>query len=89
MVTFVFTKYAEKSFKKLPKNIQERILGKLKDLKNHDDIFLVLKRLVDFEPATHRLRIGMYRLILELKTHEENFCEFWVLDIGHRKDIYK
>lgn len=89
MVTFVFTKYAEKSFKKLPKNIQGRILGKLKDLKNHDDIFLVLKRLVDFEPATHRLRIGSYRLILELKTHEENFCEFWILDVGHRKDIYK
>lgn len=89
MVTFVFTKYAEKSFKKLPKNIQGRILGKLKELKNHSDIFSLLKRLVDFEPATHRLRIGQYRLILELGVHGENFCEFLILDAGHRKDIYK
>jgi mRNA-degrading endonuclease RelE of RelBE toxin-antitoxin system len=89
MVMFVFTKYAEKRFLKLPKSIQKRIIDKLKELKSHEDIFSILKLLNHFEPASHRLRIGSYRLILELKNQKEMDCEFWILDIGHRKDIYR
>lgn len=89
MVYFTFTKYSGKCFYKLPKSIQKRILDKLKSLKEHEDIFLVLKKLINFEPATHRLRVGNYRLILELKLQGEKKMEFLVLDVGHRKDIYK
>lgn len=89
MVVFIFTKQAEIAFLKLSKAIQERIISKLKELKNHNDILSMLKRLTDFEPATHRLRIGIYRIILELKKHEKNQFEFWILDVGHRKDIYR
>ncbi len=89
MITFVFTKYAQKNFLKLSKTVQQRLIAKLKELKNHTDILSVLKRLSNFEPATHRLRIGDYRLIIELKEQTEKDFEFWILDIGHRKDIYR
>ena len=89
MVTFIFTREAQKTFLQLPKTIQKRVVEKLEELKIHEDILSVLKRLTNFEPATHRLRVGMYRLILELKLHTENSFEFLVLDLGHRKDIYR
>ena len=89
MITFVFTKYAQKNFLKLSKTVQQRLIAKLKELKNHTDILSVLKRLSNFEPATHRLRIGDYRLIIELKEQTEKDFEFWILDFVHRKDIYR
>lgn len=89
MILFAFTKYAEKAFLKLTKKAQERILNKLRELKFHDDIFSVLKKLANFEPATHRIRIGSYRLILELKLQKGDDLEFWVLDVAHRKDVYR
>ncbi len=89
MVTFIFTKKAEKRFLDLPKSAQERILKKLREMKKNEDIFLVLKRLHHFEPATHRLRIGPYRLILELKEQTQKKTGLWILDVGDRKDIYR
>lgn len=89
MVKFVFSNNAEKIFNKIPSKVQERIVKKIKELKTHPDILSCLKRLNHFEPATHRLRIGNYRLILELKTQENENFKFLVLDFGDRKSIYK
>ncbi len=89
MVKFIFTKNAEKKLLSLPNGIQERIKEKLTQLKKHEDIFAILKRLHHFDPATHRLRIGSYRLILETKKQSADKAEFLVLDLGDRKDIYK
>lgn len=83
MVEFVFTKYAEKKFLKLPQIEQDRISKRLMELKACDNVFYFLRRLVNFEPATHRLRVGNYRLILML---DEKFV---ILDVGHRKDVYR
>ncbi len=69
--------------------MQERLLQKLKSLKSHQDIFSVLKSLHHFEPASHRLRVGEYRLILELKAQNQDTLVFWVLDVGHRRDVYR
>ena len=85
MISFVFTHAAEKKFLKFEKNIQERVREKLVALKKHDHIDAVLKPLTNFEPATHRLRIGSYRIILQRLSHDD----FLVLDIGHRADIYQ
>lgn len=89
MITFIFTKQAERAFTKLPKSVQDRCLEKLHELKTHSDIFVVLKQLTAVAPATHRLRIGNYRLILELRNRTKQGFEFWILDVGHRKDIYR
>ncbi len=69
--------------------MRERISKKLRELKSHEDIFSLLKRLHHFEPATHRLRVGSYRLILELKKLEKENVTFLVLDVGDRKDVYQ
>ncbi len=85
MNQFIFTRFAEKQLRCQEKDIQKKILEKLRKLKTHEHIFSVLKPLVDFEPATHRLRIGAYRLIL---AHLKK-TQFLILDVGHRKEIYK
>lgn len=85
MNRFVFTRLAEKRLQKLESSAQQRIVEKLKTLKKHPDILSALKPLHDFAPATHRLRLGVYRLILEHKGKRE----FWILDVGHRRDIYR
>lgn len=89
MVSFVFTKYAEKQFRKLPMSVRNRIISKLKLLKEHPDIFSVVKVLNDLVPATHRLRVGSYRLILELKQQKKEQVVFWILKAQHRRDVYK
>ena len=89
MITLIFTKKAEKTFLSLTKGNQNRIIRKLSVLKNHEDIFSVLKPLTNFEPATHRLRIGNVRVILGLNRQNKKDFIFYVLDVGLRKDIYR
>ncbi len=85
MHVFCFTKLAEKALRRLDSPIQERILMKLQMLKTQKDIESAMKKLVDFSPATHRLRIGDYRLILE----KVSSTEWMILDVGHRSSIYQ
>ena len=77
---------AKKIFLKLEHSVQDRILRKLKLLKQYseEDLKSVLVGLTNFEPATHRLRVGDYRLILQQKAEDK----FLILDLGHRRDIY-
>jgi len=89
MITFKFTKLGAGTFKTLPPDVQKRILGKLLSLKDHPDIFSVTGGLEGIDPATHKLRIGSYRLLLALKQHDKTSVVFHVLRAGHRKDIYK
>lgn len=89
MVLFVFTKQAEKEFTQLPQVTQQRVLKKLGSLKTHPDIISVLKPLHNFMPATHRLRVGDYRLILSWQKQRKEQFEFLVLAVGHRRDIYQ
>lgn len=89
MVIFVFSKFADKRLKKLGKSEEDRIISKLQELKQHPDVLSILKSLHNFEPATHRLRIGNYRFILQLINGGINRTEFFVLDVGHRRDIYR
>ena len=89
MVVFVFSKFADKRLKKLARSEQDRIIIKLQELKQHPDVLSILKPLHNFEPATHRLRVGNYRLILQLIQTSSHQEEFIVLDVGHRRDIYR
>jgi len=77
------------TFRELSPDTQKRILQKLQMLKNHPDVFSVVGKLHDIYPATHKLRIGNYRLILELKDNTKSDTLFHILRAGHRKDIYR
>lgn len=89
MVKFIFSKESYKKFSNLEKEIRDRIILKLQNLKNHPDIFSVLVKMKESDNSTHRLRIGNYRIILFLKIQRGNNCEFIIVDLGHRKEIYR
>jgi len=83
MNQFFFTNFSRKKFLALPPDVQERIRNKIEELQSHTALLRLLKPLKDFAPATHRLRIGDYRLILGVDKRK-----FFILDVGHRRDIY-
>ncbi len=89
MNTFVFSKKAVKRFLNLPKSAQTRILTKLESLKEYPDIFPLIKRLHHFEEVSHRLRVGPYRLLLELKIQNKDRTRFLIVDVGDRRDVYR
>ena len=84
---FIFSKIAEKQFYKLDNTIQLLIIEMLTIYKTDEARFSnAIKGLRNLSPATHRIRIGNYRLICEI--HENRgTCD--ILKIGHRKDVYK
>lgn len=84
MVIFRFSEIAHRQLEKLDPEIQKRIVKKLQELKNHPSIVSVLEPIYVLEPATHRLRIGEYRLLLSKK---DDMC--LILKIGHRRDVYR
>ena len=85
MIVFVFSNIAEKKFQKLENETQQKIRLKLESLKNRRNIFTVLRKLVGLAPATHRLRVGDFRVILQKISSQK----FLILDVGHRREIYK
>ena len=87
MYTFIFSKKAEKSFKKQNLLFQKRLIQKLKNLKDVDNIFVYLSKLENMLPATHRLRIWDIRVILEQDKGNPN--TFIILKCWKRWDIYK
>lgn len=84
MFDYQFTKTSLKRFKKLPKDIQIRIIGKM-------DYFCAQEDPIDFaEPLTrsalgeYRFRIGDYRVSFDVED------EILVIhDVDNRKDIYR
>lgn len=88
MVTFVSTKNFEKKYEVLSAEDRSRIEEKLRYLKSHPSIFTVIKRIENLDPATHRVRIGNYRILLRLEQENSNSITFILLKIGHRREIY-
>ena len=93
MFDYQFTKNSLKHFRKLPRDIQVRIIGKL-------DYFCAQDNPLDFaEPLTrtdlgqYRFRIGDYRVSFDLEDKQSlrsNDLKILVIhDVDHRKDIYR
>lgn len=81
MYSIEFTTSSEKQLHKLPKDIQIRIVHALDKIRTRP--FDHVTKLVGYE--AYRLRVGDYRLILEIKG---NKLIILVIKIGHRKNIY-
>ncbi len=86
MFEFFFTPYAAKQFKKLPKSAQLRIKRKLYFWSKQKNPLKFATILTDFGCATHRFRIGDYRIICRTEKKE---LIILVLKLGHRKNVYK
>lgn len=79
----VLTNAANKQLRKLPTQIAQRIQTELLELEN-DPRPNGCKKLTGVE--AWRIRIGDYRVIYEI---QDNILIVMVIEIGHRRDIYK
>ncbi|MDP7180102.1 MAG: type II toxin-antitoxin system RelE/ParE family toxin [Candidatus Woesearchaeota archaeon] len=82
MYQVIFTPKAEKQLKKLPKDVQVRIINALKRIRIRPESHLT--KLVD-DPV-YRFRVGDYRLFIDI-IHDKIIL--LVVKVGHRKNIYK
>lgn len=78
----IFTDTSRKQFRKLEKDLQERIIKALERIRIRPEAHV--KKLVG-DPG-YRLRVGEYRVIIEIEKDE---LIILVIKIGHRKNIYK
>ena len=67
MYQIAFTPHGEQELAALPKNIQQRIHKKLCDNSTLPNPLVRARHLVDLPPATHRFRIGQYRVSFFIK----------------------
>jgi mRNA interferase RelE/StbE len=82
MYSVEFSKLAEEQFLKLDEKIQERILCVLDRIRIRP--FSFVKRLVSCQH--YSMRVGDHRLILDIK-HDKLII--FVVELGHRRNIYK
>ncbi len=78
----LFTDTSKKQFKKLEKEVQERIIKALERIRIRPEVHV--KKLVG--DLSYRLRVGEYRVILDI---ERDKLIILVIKIGHRKNIHK
>lgn len=78
----IFSDFADKQLSKLPSNIQKRIVSTLK--RSRIRPYAHVKKLVGSQ--YFRLRVGEYRVILDIR---DNQLIIHVIEVGHRKNIYK
>jgi mRNA interferase RelE/StbE len=83
MYAIRLTHAAERSLSNLPRDAQRRIGAKIDALAN-DPLPRGVRKLQgsDF----HRLRVGDYRIIFSV---EHDVLTVVVIDVGHRRDIYR
>ena len=84
MFDYQFTKTSLKKFRKLPRDIQARVIKKLDYYCEQKDPIGFTEVLTDSRIGTYRFRIGDYRVSFDVEG------EILVIhEVGHRKDIYR
>lgn len=78
-----FTPKGKKDLEKLPKDVQTRIIKKIIFFSQQEKPTVFSKPLVNLPPATHRFRVGSYRIAFYL-TGKTIFVD----RIGHRREVY-
>lgn len=83
----IFSERAKKQLKELDKHISSLIIGWLeKNIEGSENPRIHGKALIENRIGEWRYRIGDYRIICEIKDTEVIVL---VLEVGHRKEIYK
>ena len=81
---YYFKPSALKDLKKLPKQIQKRIIAKLDFYTNTQNPLKFAESIQDESLGQFRFRIGDYRTVFDMDGDE-----IIILKIGHRRDIYR
>ncbi|MEW5759117.1 MAG: type II toxin-antitoxin system RelE/ParE family toxin [Candidatus Omnitrophota bacterium] len=79
-----FTPSGEREFNKLSHQLQQRITEKINLYISSGNPLSFAKPLVNFPPATHRFRVGKYRVCFYI----ENF-NIIIDSVDKREDAYK
>ena len=82
MYEIIFSRKAKKQLFKLERTIQERIIFALERIRIRPEDYLT--KLIG-DPG-YKLRVGDYRVIMDI---DKTNLLVLVIEIGHRKDIYK
>ena len=82
MFNFLYTEQALKQLEKLEKPLKDRILKTLERIRVRPTAHV--KKLVS--SPYFKLRIGDYRVILDIKNYEMIIL---VIEVGHRRNVYK
>ena len=83
MFNVKFTPRGQKDLEKLSKDIQKRVIKKLEFFRTQADPIFFSKPLVNLPPATHRFRVGDYRIAFYID--QDTIC---VERVKHRKEVY-
>jgi len=78
-----FTEHAKKDLGKLPMDIQKRIIKKLQFFSSQLNPITFSKPLVNLPPATHRFRVGDYRIAFYIVGEI-----IYIERIRHRREVY-
>jgi len=81
--TYQFTALSRKQLKKLPVDIQIRIIKKIKYF-CQTNLLVYADKLTDRQIGEFRFRIGNYRAIFDLAD-----TILTILKVGHRREIYR
>lgn len=81
---FIFTKTALQDIKCLDTTVRKRVVKKLQQLSEYDDLQPVAKRLTGSLSECNRIRVGDYRLIVSIEGDRVT-----ILRVQHRKDVYR
>ena len=82
MYKIIFRGPAERFFRKLDKSNQQKIIKKLRRLKENPRLG---QPLLGNLSGLWKLRVDKYRIIYEIKSEE---LIIFILNVGHRKNIY-
>lgn len=83
MFDIKFTPRGAKDLQKLPKDLQERIIKKLTFFANQENPLIFSTSLVNLPPATHRFRVGNYRIAFYIEVQT-----IYVERVRHRREVY-
>jgi len=79
-----FTSSGEREFKKLPLQLQKRVIEKIELYIHSGNPLSFAKPLVNLPPATHRFRVGKYRVCFYLQG-----ASIVIDGIDTREDAYR
>lgn len=78
-----FTLKGKKDLEKLPKEIQLRIIRKIKFFASQNDPLIFSQPLTNLPPTTHRFRVGPIRVAFYISKDT-----IYIDRIRHRKEVY-
>ena len=79
------TPRAEKALKRLDHSVKKRVVDKLQEIQGSDDPRDFLKPMRGPLTGMFRLRVGDYRVIIDI---QDERCVILALDVGHRSTVY-